>query len=420
VPNNKEAYQIHKTEPRFFFGYIVVAAAFIIMMVSWAAYNSFGVFFNPLLNEFGWNRAVLSGAFSLSMFIYGVLGIVVGVINDKFGPRMVLTLCGLLLGLGYLLMSQVSTLWQIYLFYGVIIGVAMSGVWVPQLSTIARWFVKRRTLMTGIVLSGGGIGQLVGPPVIIRLIVAHNWSLSYIILGITVLLAVALAAQFLRRDPTQMRQPTHGENRRKQEKLKFEITAFSLKEVICTSQFWVAFGILFCFGFGSFAISVHIIPHAIELKISAVNAANILVARGATHILGSYILGAVADRVGNRQIFIIGFIVISGALFCLSLAGEMWMLYILIAAFGFVAGGMGASESPLTAGLFGLSSHGLIYGVVHLGFTVGASAGPLVTGYIFDLTDSYQLAFLVCAIFGIVGLILAIMLRPTKRIGGRI
>ena len=116
------------------------------------------------------------------MFLYGVLGIVVGVLNDKFGPRMVLTFCGLLLGLGYILMSQVNTLWQLYLFLGVIIGVAMSGVWVPQLSTIARWFVKRRTLMTGIVTSGVGIGNLVGPPVIVRLIVSHNWSPSYVMI----------------------------------------------------------------------------------------------------------------------------------------------------------------------------------------------------------------------------------------------
>ena len=121
------------TRPRFFYGYIVVIAALLIFVVSWAAYNSFGVLFNPLLEEFSWNRAVTSGAFSLSMFIYGVLGIVVGALNDRFGPRVVLTFCSILLGLGYLLMSQISALWQLYLFLGVLIGIGMSGVWVPLL-----------------------------------------------------------------------------------------------------------------------------------------------------------------------------------------------------------------------------------------------------------------------------------------------
>lgn len=387
------------------------------MFVSWATYNSFGVFFTPLLNDFSWNRAVTSGAFSLSMFLYGVLGIVVGGLNDRLGPRVVLTLCGFLLGLGYLLMSQVGALWQLYLFLGVIIGVAMSGVWVPQVSTVARWFVKRRTLMTGIVIAGTGIGQLVGPIVTSRLIAEYGWSLAYIILGIAVLLSIVLAAQFLRRNPTQMRQLSHGESEEKHHDSKSVTDDFSFKKAFKTSQFWILFSMFVCYGYGVFAIVVHIVPHAIELKISPVSAANILATRGAMGILGSYILSAFADRMGNRQIFIIGFVILSAALFGLSLAKEEWMLYLFIVAFGFAAGGMAASESPITAWLFGLGSHGLIYGVVHVGFTVGAAVGPYVTGYLFDLTGSYQMAFLISAAIAVIGLILTLMLKPTRRPG---
>jgi MFS family permease len=186
--------------------------AFFIMVMSWAVYNSFGVFFNPLLDEFSWTSAMTSGAFSLSMIIYGVLGIAVGALNDRFGPRIVVTFCGFLLGIGYLLMSQVNTLWQLYLFLGVIVGIGMSGVWVPQLSTVARWFVKRRTLMTGIVIAGAGIGQLIGPPVITRLISIYDWRLTFIILGGVVLVAMVLAAQFLKRDPVHMGQRPYGED----------------------------------------------------------------------------------------------------------------------------------------------------------------------------------------------------------------
>jgi MFS family permease len=403
---DKKGYQSPKTEPRFFYGYIVVVVAVLIMVVSWALYYSFGVFFKPLLNEFGWTHAMTSGAFSLSMTIYGVLGIVVGVLNDRFGPRVVLTLCGLLLGLGYLLMSQVSALWQMYLFYGVIIGTGMSGVWVPQLSTVARWFVGRRTLMTGIVLAGVSIGQLIGPPVTTRLIAVYDWRLSYIMLGGVVLLALVLFAQFLRRDPTQMGQLPYGADEGKQPELTPDTQSFSLREAAYTAQFWVAFGIFFCYGFGTFAIVVHIVPHAIELGISATSAATILSCRGGMGLVGNYVLGGVADRIA--------------ALFWLVPARELWMLYLFAIIFGFAVGGMAASESPLVAGLFGLSSHGLIYGVVHLGFTAGAAVGPVVTGYIFDLTGSYQLAFLVCAAFGIAGIVLAAILRPTRSPHGRI
>ena len=137
-------------------------------------------------------------------------------------------------------------------------------------------------------------------------------------------------------------------------------------------------------------------------------------------LVGNSVLGGVADKIGNRQIFIVGFIMILAALLWLVPARELWMLYLFAIIFGFAGGGMGASESPLVAGLFGLTSHGLIYGVVHLGFTAGAAVGPVVSGYIFDLTGSYQVAFLVCAAFCIAGFVLAAILRPTRRPHGRI
>ena len=417
---DKTGYQPAQTEPRLFYGYVVVVVAFFIMVVSWALYYSFGVFFKPLLNDFGWTHAMTSGAFSLSMTVYGVLGVVVGVLNDRFGPRVVLTLCGLLLGLGHLLMSQVSALWQMYLFYGLIVGTGMSGVWVPQLSTVARWFVGRRTLMTGIVLAGVSMGQLIGPPVITQLIAVYGWRLSYIMLGGAVLLVVVLLAQFMRRDPTQMGQLPYGAEQGKEVELSPDTQSFSLREAAYTAQFWLVFGIFFCFGFGVFAIAVHIVPHAIELGISATSAATILSCRGGMSLVGNNVLGGAADRIGNRQIFVFGFIMILAAFFWLVPASELWMLYLFAVIFGFAGGGMGASESPLVAGLFGLTSHGLIYGVIHLGFTAGAAVGPVVTGYIFDLTRGYRAAFLVCAAFSIAGIVLAALLKPTRRPHGRI
>ena len=146
------------------------------------------------------------------------------------------------------------------------------------------------------------------------------------------------------------------------------------------------------------------------------SAANILAVRGALSIVGNNILGALGDRIGNRQIFIIGFIMTAATLFWLSVADAYWMLYLFIVIYGFATGGMGASESPLTAWLFGMNSHGLIYGVIHVGYTIGAAAGPYITGYIFDLTGSYQIAFLTCAILSVIGLVLSAILKPTSKL----
>jgi MFS family permease len=165
---------------------------------------------------------------------------------------------------------------------------------------------------------------------------------------------------------------------------------------------------------------VHLVPHAIKLEISAISAANILAVMGGVSLVGNYVMGGVADRIGNRLVFLLSFILISAALFWLMFAGELWMLYLFAVVSSLAFAGMGIGESPLVAGLFGLRFHGVIYGVVHVGFTIGAAFGPFITGYIFDLTDSYRMAFLVGAVIGIVGIILAVVLRPTKRLESRI
>ena len=99
-------------KPRIYYGYVVVAASFIIMILVQGLYIIFGVFINPLIEEFGWTRATISGAFSLSTILQGVLGIAMGGLMDRFGPRIVVTVCGVLLGAGYLLMSQINTVYE--------------------------------------------------------------------------------------------------------------------------------------------------------------------------------------------------------------------------------------------------------------------------------------------------------------------
>jgi MFS family permease len=414
--SNQKVTQSHGAKPQFFYGYAVVGAALLIMAIMWGAYNSFGVFFEPVSDYFKWTRTIISGGLSLSWIMQGVLGIIMGRLTDRLGPRVVLTISGFLVGLGYLLMWKIGAVWQLYLFYGVIIGSGMGGSWVPIVSTVARWFAKRRSLMTGIVLSGISIGTLIGAPVASRLISAYDWRMSYVIVSGIVLVVVVLAAQFLRRDPTQVKQRPYGENEGEKQEPVSETHFFSLREAAHTRQFWFTSGMFFCFGFCFYTIMTHIVLHAIGLGISSTSAANILATIGGLSIVGRIVLGSAADRFGNRQVFIMGFILMAAALFWLVPAKELWALYLFVVVFGFAVGGCATSESPLVAGLFGLRSHGLILGVINLlGFIFGAAAGPLIGGYIFDTTSSYQLAFIICAAISVVGLILTVLLSPLQK-----
>ncbi|MFC1901885.1 MFS transporter [Chloroflexota bacterium] len=412
---NQETNQPIKTGPQSSYGYVVVVAAFFaVFMLTF--HNTYGIFFKPMIAEFGWTRALTSGAFALSNFMRGLAGILMGGISDRVGARTVLTLCGFLMGLGYLLMSQINNAGQLYILYAVLIGLGGSGVWIPTMSTVAKWFTKRRSLMTGIVITGLNIGTIVMPPLVNWLISIYDWRITYVIMGGAVLVIFVSAAQFLRRAPTQMRPSHHGGSEGAEGKLKSGTEGFSLREAVCTNQFWLATGMGFCAGFWRISIIIHIVPHATDLGISAANSANILAAIGGVSILGSVIGGAVSDRFGGRQAYIISFILMSAASFWLLQAKATGMLYVFAIIFGLGSGSCSPLMSPLIAKIFGLRSHGMIFGAANFTYTIGAALGPFLTGYIFDVSGSYQLAFLITAFMGIVGLILAATLRPVHKL----
>ena len=139
IMNNAEIQDIRKDGPRFFYGYIVVLISLVLMLITYSTRTSFGVFLKPLQAEFGWNRASISGAVTLSLITQGLWGMAMGRLNDKIGPRVVITLCCFLAGVGFLLMAKIDYLWEIYIYYGIIIGFGMGGVFVSLLSTATRW-----------------------------------------------------------------------------------------------------------------------------------------------------------------------------------------------------------------------------------------------------------------------------------------
>ena len=405
-------------KPRFFYGYAVVAASFIVMIIAQGIFIVFGLFINPLLAEFGWTRATISGAYSLSTVLSGVLGIAVGGLVDRFGPRIVVTVCGIFLGVGYLLMSQVNTIWHIYLFYGVITGVGLSGLWVPLISPISRWFDAKRSMMTGIVMSGMTIGGIIMPLVVSWLIIVTDWRQTFLIIGGAALFLIVLFAQFLKLGPDRLGESDDVAGEDVPAELSPADNSYSLKEAARTGQFWLFLVMLFCFGYAVLSIAVHIVPYIVGLGISDVSAAGVLSVNNGVGIIGNFVVGGIiGDRIGNKKVLIIGFVLAIASLIWLLPSSELWMLHLFAIVLGVAMGSIGTSESPLVARLFGLKNHGLIYAVVVLGFTAGGAVGPFVTGYIYDVTGSYYSAFLACIAFMVAGLILTVLLKPTRKVG---
>jgi predicted MFS family arabinose efflux permease len=373
---------------------------------------SYGIFFKPMATELRWNRTVISGAFSLSRIVAGIVSIAMGWLIDKMGPRIVLIVCGLLCGIGSLLLSRMDATWQLYIFFGVIIGSGAS-IFAPMMSTVAKWFVQRRTLMTGIVISAVSVANVVGPPIVNLLITAYGWRLAYAILGVIVAIVAIVAAQFMRRDPQQMGLVTSGAKDAEEGRLKAINDAYSLREAIYTKQFWIFFIMSICYSFCYMAVIIHLAPHITDLGISSTTAANVLATIGISSVLGLVIMGNIGDKIGNKRTIIIGYVFLSFAMFLLIFIKEIELFYLTALMFGLGYAGIASQRPSMVAIMFGVKSHGLIFGAIDNSFTIGAAVGPILAGYIFDATGSYLLAFLVCTVIAVTGLILIIILNPT-------
>lgn len=394
----------------FYYGYIIVIASTLIMVGALGIHYAFGVFFKPLIADFGWSRAITSGAVSLSFIVQGISSIGLGALNDRLGPRVVLSLSGLILGLGYLLMSQVNNLWQIYLFYGVLVGAGLGGIFVPLNSTVARWFSRRRGVMTGIVVAGIGVGTLVAPLAANQLIALYNWRTSYLILGIAVLIIVIAAAQFLKREPAGKKMPDQEISGAEK-----KIEGFFVKEALLTRQFWMVFSLAVCFGICLYVVLVHIVPFATDVNISSGSAAGILAAVGGVSVAAKIIMGKIGDRIGNRGIFLISFVIMVTAFLLLIGSTSLWMLYLFAAIFAFAYAGVAVAQSPALANYFGLRAHGALLGIVNFGFTFGAAIGPAMAGYVYDVSHSYRWAFIISAAVASLGFLFSLALKTIRR-----
>jgi MFS family permease len=405
-------------EKRLFYGYIVAGAGFTIWLIGWGTYSPcFSVFFKPLLAEFGWSRAETSLAYSLSFLVQAGLGIVMGWLTDRFGPRIVMTVLGSCLGVSYLLMSQVSNLRQFQINYALVGGIGISTLSVPVMVTVARWFIKKRGLMLGVVQAGNGVGGFIFPPLAGWLILTYGWRSAYAILGIITLAGMMIAGFFLKRDPREMGQLPDGESLSMPLPEKYsnpgsKEAGVSLREAIRTRQFWMIAGIYCSFGFCRSTFLAHIPAHVQDLGFSLADGANILAVITGSSMFSRIGMGRVADRIGNRKAFMISFAVTTISLLWGLAAHELWALYLFSFAFGVGWGNQAVLRFSLTSEVFGIASLGLVMGIMGVAESVAATFGSYWAGYIFDVLGSYQLVFWLGVGISSMGILLAWLLRP--------
>jgi MFS family permease len=401
---------------RIFYGWVVVGGAFLVLFTAYGSQYAFGVFFSPLLDEFGWSRARLSGVFSLYTFLYCSLGLLAGWLTDRWGPRAVIALGGLFLGGGLGGMSQVSALWQPYLVYGVVAGIGMSTAYVPCTATVAKWFVGQRGLALGVATSGGSLGTFALPVAAAALVATVGWRGAYVVFGVGVLALLNLVALVMKRDPELLglspdgKRPLPGT-----EPARAEGEPWPFGRAVRTIAFWMLFGIYTATWIPVFVPLVHAVPFALDLGISPILASTVVSALGIAAFFGRVIMGSASDRIGRKPALAISLGLQALAFLGFTVVEGLLSLYLVAVAFGFSYGAISTLFPAMVSDFFGRTEAGSLVGFLFAMAGSTGAVGPAGAGWIYDVTGSYNWAFVLSALLNVVSLALLIAAQPPSR-----
>jgi len=401
-----------------YFGWKVVAASFLISSVSMGALYCWGVFFLPMIQEFGWSRTIFSGVSLVGGLTYAVFVPMAGWLADRVGYRRVTAITAGIFGLGFVLSSQIQTYWQFYIFVGFFAGLGAPVSLALPLSMVSRWFHRRQGLALGLASSGIGAGAALLPPLISFLIAGFGWRLTWIFLGLVVWL-VCIPAALLTMGPPNPDDVRIHENANPTETVTAPIRGenheYSLQEALATPPFWSLFAIFALCIFGLSQTLTHLVPHAQDTGLSPVTAAVLLSCLGISSIMGRLVSGFLSDRIGAGLVFCGGLALQGLMMLWLTQIRAAWAFFLFAVFFGLAYGGNVVLIPKLAARIFGLKSMGAIFGGLSVADGLGFATGALLAGYIFDVTGSYHASFLMVAGGMLIAVILALTLKENPR-----
>lgn len=395
--------------------YLIVFGACLTQFTVIGLLFSFGLFFNVLEETFGWSRTLLSSATALGALVMGVLAVFAGRLSDRYGPTPVLAGSGLLFGAGYALISVVGEPWHLFALFGIFIGVGMSTHDVATLSAIARWFVRRRGTMTGIVKVGTAAGQMALPPLTALLIAGLGWRSAALALGAGAAVLLVVAAVSMKRPaPDRPAAAVRGAGMGTDAGSGAGPRRGGFAETRRSRAFWTLCAAQLLFFPTLMTVPLHIAVHGMDLGMTRGTAAALLTVIGGASVAGRLTVGAFADRLGGRNAYVLCLVPLVTSLLVLMVADAWVALFAVVALYGFGHGGLFTVVSPTVAELFGTRAHGAIYGGIYFFGTIGGAAGPIMAGRVFDVTGSYEYAFATLAVMGAAALLLIASLPPRR------
>jgi len=377
------------------FSLVVIALT---LSLAYGIWYSYSVILVALLQEFGWSRSVLAGAFSAFTLVHGAANPLVGALCDRVRPLQLMAAGGALLGLALWADSYIATPWQLYLGFGLFTAVSVASAgWIPALVQVQRDFQDRLGLALGIVSSGVGVGMLLVVPLTQLLIDAYGWRAAFRVLAVICVLWIVPSSLLLlrlapRRAPVARSAAASGAAR--------DVT---LGQAMRGAPFWLMLSAFFFGNVCSQTLHVHQVAYLVDRGVAAIVAASVVGVVGLASIVGKTGGGWLSDRVERERVYVAGIAVMLAAVAVLASLGQtpaLGAIYLYGALLGLGYSVTASLIPAMVSDRFSGPHFGAIVGMGLLGSAIGSAVGPWMAGYLFDRTGSYAIAFALAAACG--------------------
>ena len=399
---------------RFFYGWVVLGAAFIIITMSIGTLFTLGVFLRPIEESMGWSRSGIGAIGLFNWIVMGAGGVVSGFVSDRLGTRRVVLVGAILLGLGLVLSSYVQQVWQLYVTFGLLVGAGVSTFYVPLTVLAIKWFEGRRGMAAAIVSAGNGLGILALAPLSRWLINEFDWRVAFMVLG-NLAWVVVLPCAMLLKAPGLPSSSSSLSNAGAQKWPPHSPSGGQPSEALRSPwsiwPFWAIALTHFCCCAAHSGPLFHLVSHAMDQGVARMAAAGILGVSGLTSIFGRVGTGIVADRVGAKRTLLSALSLQAALIFLYLFAASEGALWGLSLAFGVAYGGAMPLYAVVTREYFGERVLGTAYGGVFFISCIGMGLGSFAGGVIHDLLGTYQWLFLGSFTIGMMAIVLGVTLK---------
>lgn len=413
----------------FFYGWIVVAVAFITMGIGVNVRTAFSLLYPEMLLEFGWNRGTTASVFSVGFVIATLITPAVGKLMDRFGPRVLIPAGATITALGFLGASVAYSRLTIYLTLGAgVVGASVLIGFIGHSLFLPRWFERKRGLAVGIAFAGVGLGAMLLFPWLESYISAFGWRQACVSLAVLIFVTVVpLNIALQRNSPADLGLRPDGQTDNDEASglaggMKVVNAAWAnqewtLRKALRTAPFWWLFVGYVTSLHSWYAVQVHQTKYLLEAGFTAADAAFALGLLGLTSVGGQIGVGYLSDRVGREWAWTLGmagFIACYLLLLRLGSVPSLYLMYLMVVMQGLFGYGVAVVYAAMPADIFQGRHYGSIFGVLAVASSMGAALGPWVTGVMYDLYGSYVQSFYLAACLSIFSILCIWMAAPRK------